>query len=677
MYHAYGFQTPRQQLAPTPEDAARTAAEMGFPVALKIASPHILHKTEVGGVRLNLTSEAEIKAAFHEMVGSARQLHPDAQIDGVEVQEMVTSGTEIIIGLLDDPQFGQVILFGLGGVFVEVLKDVSIRLVPITRTDAVQMIHEVQGHKLLEGFRGQAPVSEEMLVELLLQANRMAEDNAGKLQSADFNPVVVWEDQHRVLDAKLIWYDTPTPTPPTNPPNTGHLSGFFKAENVAVIGASTTPGRVGHSVMDSLVNYEYTGQVFPVNPTRSEIMGTKAYPSLAEIPHPVDLVVASVALRLVPDIIETCAARNIHNLVVVSGGGKELGGDAAKVETDIRRLARELDVRVVGPNCIGVFDGHTRLDTFFQVQERMLRPKPGEVAMVTQSGAVGIPFLEHAADLGFSKFVSYGNRADVDEADMLAYLADDPETALIAMYVEGFEQGRKFFEVAQEVTKRKPVVIFKVGRTERAARAAMSHTGFFGGSYDVVVGAFRQAGVIDVNSYDELLAATKALSMLPPASGPRVSMISNGAGTMVQGIDLLHSYGLEMPPLSPTTLERLQEAYPPFYLVQNPIDVTGSGTSEDYEVGIEALLQDDNIDMVMPWFVFQDTPLGEDIVERMGRLRRTYNKPILAGTLGGPYTACMSHAIEAQGVPVFQTVGDWIAAGRALALAGRRLGNSR
>jgi 3-hydroxypropionyl-CoA synthetase (ADP-forming) len=676
VYQEYGFQTPRQQVAATASDAASIANEIGYPVALKIVSPHILHKTEIGGVRLNLTNEDEVFTASQEMMEAARQANPEARIDGVEVQEMVTGGTEIIIGLLDDPQFGQVILFGLGGVFVEVLKDVSFRTVPIRREDAVQMIHELRGYELLQGFRGAAPVSEEMLVTLLLQASKLAEDNAGKLQSVDFNPILVWEDQHRVLDAKMIWYDTPrTPTPVT-PPNPANLGGFFKAESVAVIGASTTPGRVGHSVMDSLVNYDYKGQVYPVNPTRSAILGVETYPSLAEIPHQVDLVVASVALKLVPEIIEVCASRGIHNLVVVSGGGKELGGEAAEIEGEIRRLSRERGVRVVGPNCIGVFDGHTRLDTFFQVQERMQRPKAGSVAMVTQSGAVGIPFLEHAAELGFSKFVSYGNRADVDEADMLAYLKDDPETSMVAMYVEGFEQGRKFFNVAREVTRHKPVVVFKVGRTERAARAAMSHTGFFGGSYQVVVGALRQAGVIDVNSYDELVAVTKALSMLPTAKGPRVSMISNGAGTMVQGIDLLQDCGLEMPPLSAATLEALQQAYPPFYLVQNPIDVTGSGTSEDYEVGIEALLQDETIDIVMPWFVFQDTPLGEDIVERMGRLRRKYDKPILAGTLGGPYTARMSRAIEAQGVPVFQSVPDWIAAARSLALAGRRLGKN-
>jgi 3-hydroxypropionyl-CoA synthetase (ADP-forming) len=328
-------------------------------------------------------------------------------------------------------------------------------------------------------------------------------------------------------------------------------------------------------------------------------------------------------------------------------------------------------VRVVGPNCIGVLDGYTCLDTFFQIQQRMLRPKPGRVAMITQSGAVGIPFVEYAAELGFSKFVSYGNRADVDEADLLTYLADDPETDLIAMYVEGFEEGRKFLNTARQVTGKKPVAIFKVGRTERAARASISHTGFFGGSYGVALGAFKQAGLIPVDSFEELLAVTKALAMQRPANGNRVSMISNGAGTMVQGIDLLKSNGLEIPELTTESINHLSKAYPPFYIVQNPIDVTGSATSADYEVGIEALLQDANVDIVMPWFVFQDTPLDEAIVQKVGRLNRLYDKPILVGTLGGPYTEMMSRALEAEGVPVFMSVRDWVAAARGLALAGK------
>lgn len=671
MYRQYGFLAPRSAIAHTADEAAGQATEIGFPVVLKIVSPHIVHKTDIGGVVLNLRTADQVRAAFDRIVAAAQGAHPGAHLEGIEVQEMVIGGTEIIIGLLDDPQFGPVIMFGLGGVFTEVLRDVSFRVAPIERVDAAQMIREIQGYQLLQGYRGQPPVSEDMVIDLLMNASRMAVDLSGRLQSVDFNPILVWQDQHRVLDAKVIWHPEPKPVSPAPAANPAHLAGFFKARSVAVVGASATPGRVGNAVLDSLLNYDYTGRVYPINPTRDEVMGAKAYPSLADVPEPVELVVAAVDLRFVPDIIRTCAVQGIHNLVVVSGGGKELGGEKASLEAEIRHLAREHDVRVVGPNCIGVFDAHTRLDTFFQIQQRMVRPRPGPVTMITQSGAVGIPFLELAAGMGFSKFVSYGNRADVDEADLLAYLADDPETRLIAMYVEGFEAGRKFLETARRVTHRKPVAIFKVGRTERAARASVSHTGFFGGTYGVALGAFKQAGLVPVDSIDELLAVTKALAMQKPARGNRVAMISNGAGTMVQGIDLLKANGLEMPELVPDSISRLRQAYPPYYLVQNPVDVTGSGTAADYEVGIETLLEDTNVDIVMPWFVFQDTPLEEDIVERLGRLTQRYDKPILVGTMGGPYTAMMSRALEAVGVPVFQSVPDWIAAARGAHLAGQ------
>jgi 3-hydroxypropionyl-CoA synthetase (ADP-forming) len=201
----------------------------------------------------------------------------------------------------------------------------------------------------------------------------------------------------------------------------------------------------------------------------------------------------------------------------------------------------------------------------------------------------------------------------------------------------------------------------------------MSHTGFFGGSYSVAQGAFKQAGIIAVDSYEELVATAKALAMQPPARGPRVAMISNGAGTMVQGIDLLRSYDLEIPELSPESVRKLVDAYPPFYVVQNPIDVTGSATSTDYEVGIETCIHDPQVDIVMPWFVFQDTPLGEEIVGKLGRLTREYDKPILVGAIGGgPFTIRMSQAIEAEGVPVFHSVREWIAAARGLAFKTRK-----
>ena len=672
MYSQYHFQTPRTVLARTAEEAAKAASEIGFPVALKIVSPDIVHKTDVGGVVLGVKDAEAVRRAYGQVMAAVQAARPGVRIEGVAVQEMVSGGHEIIIGLLDDPQFGLVIMFGLGGLFTEVLQDVSFRPLPIERTDARDMLHETKGYRVLQGYRGQPPVSEEMLIDLLMNAGRMGMDLAGKLESADLNPIVVWEDQHRVLDCKLIWRSQAETPPHTTVPNTKHIGTFFNAHSVAVIGASATPGKVGNAVLDSLLKHEYQGRVYPVNPTRSEVMGIRSYPSLTAIPDPVELAVVTVDLGLVPKVIEDCAAKGVHNLVVISGGGKELGGERRVLEAEIRRLAQTHDVRVIGPNCIGVFDGQTRLDCTFQVHERMVRPKRGHIAMLTQSGTIGAGFLEAMADLGVSRFVSYGNRVDVDEADLLAYLADDPETALIAMYVEGLEDGTKFLRVAKEVAQRKPIVIFKAGRTERAARASVSHTGFFGGSYAIARGAFKQAGLLAVDSYDELIASCKALTMQPRARGPRVAMISNGAGTMVQGIDLLNDYGLEIPELSPESVQRLAKAYPPFYLVQNPVDVTGSATSTDYEVGIETLMQDPQIDIVMPWFVFQDTPLDEGIISKLSRLTRTYSKPILAGAIGGPYTERISRAIEAEGIPVYHSVRDWIAAARAVALAPHR-----
>jgi 3-hydroxypropionyl-CoA synthetase (ADP-forming) len=666
VYQTYGFIAPRSGIATNANDAAALAARLGFPVVLKIVSPDILHKTDVGGVELGLDSEEGVRAAFARILSSVREKVPQAQIEGIRVEEMCRQGIEVIIGLNNDQQFGPVIMLGLGGIFTELLHDVSFRVLPITPDDARSMIQEIRGHPILEGYRGQPPVSMEMLVDLLMKANRMGLDLGDRLESVDFNPIVVWEDQHRVLDAKIILRPA-RESVTTSEPDTSHLDNFFKAKSVAVIGASATPGKIGNSVLDSLIKHEYQGKVYPVNPGRKELMGLKAYPSLSSIPEAVDLVVITVALSMVPDIIHECAAKGSHNMVIISGGGKELGGESEELEASIKRLARENDVRIVGCNCIGVFDGETRLDTMFQTHERMVRPKKGPIAIFSQSGTVGAAFLEAVHNIGVSRFVSYGNRIDVDEADLMTYLADDPGTAVIACYVEGLADGRKFLSTARQVSEKKPIVIFKSGRSQRAASASLSHTGFFGGTYGVSEGAFKQADLIAVNSCEELFAVTKALALQPRARGVKLAMISNGAGTMVQAMDLLEEYGLEMVPLATESVARLKAYYPAYYLVQNPVDVTGSATSADYEVGIRALLEDPHVDIVMPWFVFQDTALDEGIVDVLGKLSQEYDKPILCGAIGGEYTRRLSQAIEEKGVPVCNSVQEWMAAARGLA----------
>ncbi|MBI3329483.1 MAG: acetate--CoA ligase family protein [Nitrospinae bacterium] len=398
-------------------------------------------------------------------------------------------------------------------------------------------------------------------------------------------------------------------------------------------------------------------------------------PAGQAIPEPFDLVVVTVDLRQVPQIMQESAARGACAMLIISGGGKELGGERAALEQEINVLSRRLSLRVIGPNCIGVFNAENRFDAFFQSHERMLRPKAGPVAFLSQSGTFGASFVEDLASVGVSKMISYGNRVDVDEADLIAYLGDDPATTVIGCYVEGLSDGRKFVTTAAHVIrqKRKPVVVWKSGRTPRGARAAMSHTGFFGGSYAVYEGAFKQAGVLAVDSYEELFAVCKALAWQPAAQGNRIAMLSNGAGPMVTAIDLCGSYGLEVAVLEEATEKAMAAQLPSFYLSQNPVDVTGSGTAREYQLVIEAFLQDPQVDIVMPWFVFQDTPLEEEIIQYLAEFHRERRKPLLCGGIGGPYTAKMSAAIEAEHLPVYHTIRGWVAAAAGLARWGQIL----
>jgi 3-hydroxypropionyl-CoA synthetase (ADP-forming) len=662
----HGFTAPRSGMAASASEAVKIANSIGYPVVMKIESPDILHKTDVGGVVLGVKDPAAVETAFATILANVRQKLPDVPVAEVRVEEMCSGGIEVIIGLNRDAQYGPVIMFGLGGVLTEVLDDTSFRALPISRVAARSMIEELRGVAILRDYRGMGAVSIEMLVDLLMNAAEFAMQYADELESFDLNPVAVWQNDHRVLDVKLVPAKQKRARAESRP-NTAHMQTFFNARSVALVGASITPGKIGTSVLDSLIHYEYQGQVFPVNPGRVEVMGLKAYPNIASLPQGIDLVVVAVSLDNVPALLAECRQKNIHNMVILSGGGKELGDSGrAAVEEQIKTLAAELDVRIIGCNCVGVFNGETRLDTFFQSHDHMLRPPHGRIAMFTQSGTVGLAFLEDVATVGVSRFVSYGNRIDVDEADIIAFLENDDQTAVIAGYIEGLENGSKFLLAAKQAAAKKPIVIYKSGRSARAAQASMSHTGFFGGSYRVSKGVFKQAGLVVVDSYEELVTAAKALALQPKAHGNRAAMISNGAGTMIQAMDLFEEMGLEMAALSPHLLERLKSFYPPNFIVQNPIDITGSATIEDYKVGIEALMEDPQVDIVMPWIVLQNQTMNAGIVDMLNEVNQKHSKPIVCGAFGGTYTREISQAIEAAGVPVCRSVRDWAAAARAL-----------
>ncbi len=665
----YGVMVPRYALVKSAEEAEIEAEKVGFPLVAKIVSPEILHKTDVRGVKVGLQNRADVKETFNDMYG---RLSNQYNVKGVLLEKMAAAGgVELIVGLQNDPQFGPVIMAGIGGIYTEVFRDVSFRVLPITKEDAISMIDDLKGNKILKGFRGMQPVNLNMLAEALVNIGKFGTEMAPYYESIDFNPIIFYENEYVVVDAKILLREKPDLEVISKAqPQSEYMDLFFNAKSVALVGASPEPGKVGNSVLESLAKHEYLGKVYPVNAKGySEIMGLKAYKSLDEIPDRVDVVVVTVDLKFVPDLLRSAAKKGIHNFVIISGGGKELGGERATIEGQIRELSKQLQIRIIGPNCIGMFNGENRLDCAFQGHARMIRPRKGNVAFLSQSGTVGIAFMESSDTFGMSKMISYGNRSDVDEADMIWYLSEDPQTRVIGLYVEGLGDGRKFMNAAKRVIKErgKPVVVFKNGRSARGAKQAASHTGSLGGSYAVVKGALDQAGIISVDSYEELTAALKALTWQPVPSGGRVAMVTNGAGPIIAAIDHFERLGLQVAELSEETKKSLKDHYPPTYVIGNPCDITGSANADDYQFAIQSFIDDPNIDIIMPWFVFQDDPLEESIVNVLASFQKQKKKPILVGAMGGPFTEKISQKIEDTNVPVYHSVIEWVTAAGAIA----------
>ena len=390
---SYGIKVPGYALVNSADQAAKAAKKLGFPLVMKVVSPQILHKTDVGGVKVGLDNVNDVKKTFNDMYKRLSK-KKGVQLKGILLEKMVPKGTELIVGLQNDPQFGPVIMVGIGGVLTEVFRDVAFRMLPITTSDAKSMLDELKGAKMLKGFRGSEPIDINMLSKALVQIGKLGVDNASHFDSIDFNPIVVYPKSYAVVDAKIILRkEIKKDAISKAQPNSKNMEMFFTPQSVALVGASATQGKIGNSVLDSLAKHDYKGKVFPINPKQEEILGIKCYPSISAIPEKVDLVVVCVDLSVTPPILEECAKKGIHSVVIVSGGGKELGGERAAYEAEVKRLSEKYEIRIIGPNCIGMFNAANRLDCAFQGQARMVRAKLGPVALLSQSGTMGISFL--------------------------------------------------------------------------------------------------------------------------------------------------------------------------------------------------------------------------------------------------------------------------------------------
>ena len=429
----YNLKTVKSFISDNKNEVLKHAESVGYPVALKIESPDILHKSDIGAVKLDLKDAEQLSSAYEEIFASVNKNFPEAKIDGMSVQEMLPEGFELIIGYTNDKIFGPCIMAGLGGIFTEAIKDISFRTIPLTKSDAETMIMELKfSDMLLKGFRHIKKVSIEALADVLLKASKVAMENKDSIESFDINPAIFYGDDYRIVDFKYTQKESKEEQH-FDVPDTSELDKFFNASSIAIVGASPVEGKLSHTILNNLKTNGYKGRLYPINPKYDSILDLKSYPDIASIKDDVDLVIVLISLKAVTSILSQCNKKNIKNMIIISAGGKETG--MADLEDEIKKTADSYGIRIIGCNCIGAFDTNSKVDSMFFPYDKLKRPLSGGICLLSQSGTVGLCALDILPYL--SKFVSYGNRIDVDDADLIKYFSSCKDTKVISIYIEG------------------------------------------------------------------------------------------------------------------------------------------------------------------------------------------------------------------------------------------------
>ncbi len=435
-----------------------------------------------------------------------------------------------------------------------------------------------------------------------------------------------------------------------------NLDKFFNAQSIAVIGAAREDGKIGNVIFKNFLRPEFRGRVFPVNPNVDEILGKKSYPSIKDIPEKVELAVIAVPGAIVPKVIDDCGKKGVKHVIIISAGFKEIGN--TKLDIELEKAMKKYGIKAIGPNCLGIYDSESRIDTLFLPQDRLRRPKRGGISFVSQSGASGSAILDLAAKegFGFAKFISYGNAMNVDESDLIEYLGNDPKTRVICLYVEGIKDGKKFLDICKKVSEVKPIIAIKGGITEAGKKAALSHTGALAGSAEIYFGAFSQAGIIRAETLEEIFDLVNIFekSSTKP-KGKRIQVITNGGGFGILCADAISTLGLDMAELSAAAKKELKKTFPPIAVIDNPMDLLGDATTERYRLAIDACMKDKGIDLLLV-VVLTQTPLieKEKIVSILSDYNNQHKKPIVVIITGSEYSEKVKQEIEEKGIPCFR-----------------------
>ena len=428
---------------------------------------------------------------------------------------------------------------------------------------------------------------------------------------------------------------------------------IMNPRSIAVVGATNRPGSVGLAVFRNILSAGFQGVLYPVNPKVKSVWSVKAYPRLADIPDEVDLAVIIVPAEVVYSILEEAGKKQVKGAIVISAGFKEVGGHGVELENCVKEVVGKYDIRLVGPNCLGVINNNENVCMNASFATKM--PKAGNIAFISQSGALCTAVLDYAEgrDIGFSKFVSFGNKADINEVDLLHYLKDDPDTDVILMYLEDIAHGRAFLETAREITwqAHKPMLAIKSGRSAEGARAAASHTGSLAGSDNAYDALFHQSGILRVEGVDELFNRALAFAKQPIPKGNRIAIVTNAGGPGIMATDAAIRHNLRMATLSEETKQKLKQELPPTASIQNPVDVIGDATHERYEDAIRHVLMDENVDGAIVILTPQAMTDVLKTAEIVPHVMKGINKPVLCSFMGIVDVSRGIQYLEKHGVP--------------------------
>ncbi len=427
------------------------------------------------------------------------------------------------------------------------------------------------------------------------------------------------------------------------------LDKFFNPESVAVIGASRTPGKLGFTILENIKS-SFKGIIYPINPNAEEILGLKSYPSVLDVEESIDHAIVVVPSEIVKKVVEEGIKKKISAFTIISSGFSEIGEKERELE--LKNLCKTKKIHIIGPNCVGIYKKD--LDTLFFPKKRFKRPPEGFISFITQSGAFGSIFLDVMANegVGISKFVSVGNKVDVDEVDLISYLERDLSTRCIAIYLESVRNGLEFIKTARKAVKTKPIVCFKAGKTQKGTEAVASHTGSLAGSSEIYSSVFKQAGIIEAKTSEDLFDFAKVLSKQPVLRDRKVAIVTDGGGFGIVAADTAIECGLELPSLSDLSVKALKSFLPPYATVRNPVDITGDATTERYQKTLDVVFKDKNVSGVVCVALLQLPTLTDDIIDVIKDCK-IYGKPITVCSAGSDFVLERNRKLEAYGIPVY------------------------